>query len=129
MKLLIFLLISVFCFSFCPITEKVIGHSKPGFYVYIEDFTSRSQYKFIVESKDSVDVIFNQFFKSELELGEVDNPISIYNRKHSFYVARVTVYKTSNGTRRFRNLNYPEVYIKRNKTLPTVRTPRRIVIF
>jgi len=114
------LISALICFSFRPMTDKVANNARPGFYISIEDFTDRTNHEFIVESKDSVDGIFNQFFKSELELGEINNPISIYNRKHSFYVARVNVYETPAGEKKFKHLKYSSVYVKRTKLKPAV---------
>ncbi len=115
MKVLVLLLVSVFCFSFRPSTEKAESNSHNGFYIHVEDLTDRSYHKYIVESKDSVDVIFNSFFNSELELGNVDRPITIYNGKRNFYIARVTVFEDSNGKKNFKHLKYPKVYTKRSK--------------
>lgn len=112
MKLLIVLLISVFCFSFGPTTGKVENNTHQGFYIFVKDFTDRTYHKFVVETKDSVNIIFNHFFNSELELGDIDRPISIYNGKHNFYIARVTVLKKSNGKKNFKHLKYPNVYEK-----------------
>jgi hypothetical protein len=86
----------------------------------VEDFTNRSNHKFIVESKDSVNIIFEQFFQSELELGNVDRPITIFNGKRNFYIARVTVSEKSNGELSFRHLKYPNVYNKRSKLKPVI---------
>ena len=66
MKMLAVLFVSMFCLSFCPSTEKVENNSKSGFYIYVEDFTDRTNHKYIVETKDSVNTIFNYFFNSEL---------------------------------------------------------------
>ena len=74
MRVFYFLLISMSLFSFCPLTEKTANNSRPGFYVFVEDHTDRTFHKFIVESKDSVDNIFEHFFESELDLGNVDHP-------------------------------------------------------
>ena len=106
MKLSFILLISVFLFSFGPTSEKVENSSRPGFYIVVEDYTDRTFHKYIVESKDSV--------------GEINHPISIYNVKRSFYVARVTVYESSDGKKKFRNLKYASVYIKRSKLKPVI---------
>jgi len=118
MKTLFILLISLFCISFCPTTEKEVKNSNvefsSGFYIVVEDFTDRTDHKFIVESKDSVNIIFKQYFESELELGNVNNPISIFNRKYSFYIARVNVFEKPNGKKSFRNLKYASVYRKRS---------------
>jgi len=118
MKMLAVLFVSMFCLSFCPSTEKVENNSKSGFYIYVEDFTDRTNHKYIVETKDSVNTIFNYFFNSELELGDVDRPISIYNGKRSFYIARVTVFEQPNGKKNFRHLKYPSVFHKRAKLRP-----------
>jgi hypothetical protein len=104
--------------SFKPSTEKAVSNTRPGFYIFVEDFTDRTYHKFIVESRDSVDNIFNRFFHSELELGDVDHPITIYNGKHNFYIARVTVFETSDGRKKFRNLKYADVYKKRSRLKP-----------
>jgi len=112
MKFLLLLLLSVICFSFCPSTEKAENNAGNGFYVFVEDFTNRTNKKYIVESKDSVNTIFEDFFNSELELGKVDRPITIYNGEHNFYVARVKIFKKSNGEKGFKNLKYPNVHIK-----------------
>lgn len=112
MKFLLFLLLSVIFFSFCPSSEKAENDAGNGFYIFVEDFTNRTNHKYIVETKDSVNTIFEYFFNSELELGKVDRPITIYNGKHNFYVARVNVFKKSNGKKGFRNLKYPNVYKK-----------------
>lgn len=105
-------------FSFCPSTEKAESNSRPGFYIFVEDHTDRTYHKFIVESKDSVNNIFEHYFESELNLGEVDHPISIYNGKRNFYIARVTVFVTPDGKKKFKNLKYSNVYIKRAKLKP-----------
>jgi len=115
MKLFVVLLVSVFCFSFRPTAEKVESNSHSGFYIHVEDFTDRTNHKYIVESKDSVNSIFNSFFNSELELGNVDRPITIYNGKRNFYIARVNVFEDSNGKKNFKHLKYPNVFIKRSK--------------
>lgn len=118
MKVFYILLISMGLFSFCPSTEKAENNSRPGFYIFVEDHTDRTFHKYIVESKDSVNNIFEQFFQSELDLGEVDHPISIYNGKRNFYIARVTVFETPEGKKKFKNLKYTNVYVKRAKLKP-----------
>ncbi len=122
MRILSVLLVSMFCMSFYPTpsTEKAVSSTRPGFYIYVEDFTDRTYHKYVVESKDSVDNIFNHFFDSELELGDVDHPITIYNGKRNFYIARVTVFQTPDGKVKFRNLKYSNVYTnkKRSKLKP-----------
>ncbi len=118
MKNSLFLLISLSFFSFGPIYEKIENTTNPGFYITVEDFTDRSNYEYIVESKDSVRIIFGRFFNSELELGDVDQPITIYNGKRNFYIARVAVFKKPNGDLSFRHLKYPNVYTKRGKLKP-----------
>lgn len=120
MRLLGIFLISMAFFSFTPSTEKVENNTRPGFYISVEDFTNRSNHKFIVESKDSVNIIFEQFFSSELELGNVDRPITIYNGKRNFYIARVTVSEKPNGELSFRHLKYEKVYVKRSKLSPAL---------
>lgn len=115
MKTLFILLISIFCFSFCPSIEKVdtnTTNTSNGFYITVKDLTNRTNRKYIVETKDSVKVIFNRYFKTEMELGDIDYPISIYNGKRDFYIARVHVFMKPNGEKKFRHLKYPNVYIK-----------------
>lgn len=118
MKFLFFLLIACISFSFRPSTEKMESNARVGFYIYVKDHTDRTYHKFIVESKDSVNSIFEQFFQSELDLGDIDRPISIYNGKRDFYIARVTVFETPEGKKRFKNLKYEKVYVKRSKLQP-----------
>jgi hypothetical protein len=118
MRISFVLLVSMFCLSFKPTTEKAVNATRPGFYIFVEDFTDRTYHKFIVESKDSVDNIFNRFFNSGLELGDVDHPITIDNGKRNFYIARVTVFETPDGKKKFRNLKYPSVYAKRSRLKP-----------
>ena len=120
MKHLGILLISLSFFSFSPVSEKVENTARPGFYISVEDFTDRSNHEYIVESKDSVNIIFEQFFSSELALGNVDRPITIFNGKRNFYIARVTVSEKPNGELSFRHLKYPNVYVKRSKLTPAV---------
>jgi hypothetical protein len=84
MKTLLVIAIAMSCFSFCPINEKEEPNGRPGFYVLVEDYSARTYQKYLVESKDSVDKIFNNCFNSELRLGEIDSPISIYNVRHNF---------------------------------------------
>jgi hypothetical protein len=115
MKKLCFLLISVFCISFCPSTEKAVINSRNGFYIHVQDFTDRTDHSYILETSDSVNTIFNSFFNTELELGDIDRPITIYNGKFDFYVARVTVFEKPNGKKGFRHLKYPDVYVNRSK--------------
>ena len=115
MKTFSLILIALILVSFCPSTEKTMTNTRAGFYIYVEDFTNRTNYKFIVETKDSVKSIFNSFFDTELELGDVDRPISIYNGKRNFYIARVNVFEQPNGKKNFRHLKYPNVFHKRSK--------------
>lgn len=110
MKLFFVLLVAVFCFSFRPSMERAVSVSNTGFYISVEDHVNRMHHKYIVESKDSVNQIFQSFFNSELELGDVDRPISIFNGKRDFYIARVNVYVKPNGKKDFRHLKYPNVY-------------------
>lgn len=110
MKLLSILIISIFCFSFCPSSEKIESSTHNGYYITVEDHTDRTFHKYLVNSKDSVNIIFNEFFNSELELGNVDRPISIYNGKRDFYIARVTLFDKPNGKKGFKHLKYPNVY-------------------
>jgi hypothetical protein len=117
MRLFGVLLIAVFCFSFRPSTEKALSSSSNGYYIFVEDLTDRTNHKYIVQSRDSVDVIFNLFFESELELGLVDRPLSIYNGKRDFYVARVNVFTKPNGELSFKHLKYENPYLKGNRRL------------
>ena len=119
MKILILLLISIFSSAFCPSTEEAVKHSKPGFYVFVENYMDGTNNKFIVESKDSLNNIFNSYFNMELELGEVQRPISIYNGNLNFYVARVNVFENPNGKKKFKHLQYPRL-TKRSKLKPAV---------
>jgi len=116
MKTLVILILSLLCLSFCPSTEKaVVENASNGFYIFVKDFTDRTNHKFIVESKDSANIIFKKFLKSELDLGDVDYPISIFNGKRDFYIARVTVFVKPNGEKNFKHLKYPNVYVKASK--------------
>jgi len=122
MKTLSILLVSLLCLSFCPSIEKsAIENTSNGFYITVKDLTNRTYQKYIVESKDSVNIIFNKYFKSEIELGDVDYPISIYNGKRDFYIARVNVFVKPNGEKNFKNLKYPKVYIKAAKKRSPVK--------
>jgi hypothetical protein len=121
MKIRFLVLIAVFCFSFRPSIQKASSTSTAsnGFYVFVNDFTERTKHSYIVESRDSVDVLFKLFFESELELGDVNRPLTIYNGEHDFYVARVNVFHKSNGKLGFNNLKYPKLKMtKRNKLDP-----------
>lgn len=117
MRVRLLLLVAIFCFSFRPSTQKDSSHATDGFYVFVEDHTNRTFHKYLVESKDSVNSIFNAYFKSELELGDIDRPISIYNGKLDFYIARVSIFE-QNGKKNFRHLKYPNIYTKRPKLSP-----------
>lgn len=112
------LFIAVLGFSFCPSIEKTENSTSNGYYIFVEDFTDRTNHKYIVETKDSVDNIFYFYLKSELELGKVDRPITIYNGKHNFYVARVNIFRKPNGKMGFKHIKYPNVYNKRSKLKP-----------
>jgi len=118
MKICFVFLLAIFCFSFRPSTEKTVSNTSNGFYVFVEDHTDRTYHKYIVESKDSVNSIFNYFFNTELELGDIDRPISIYNGKFDFYIARVTVFEQPDGKKTFKHLKYPSVYSKRSRLKP-----------
>lgn len=111
MRNLFILIIAISFLSFRPTSEKVESVAHNGFYITIEDHTDRTYHKYLVEDRDSVNIIFNSFFDSELELGNVDRPISIFNGKRDFYIARVTVYKKPNGKKGFKHLKYPNVYV------------------
>jgi hypothetical protein len=113
MKALTFILIVFFCYSFCPSTKNSLVGKSNGYYITVKDLTDRTYHSFIVDEKDSVDIIFNKYFAGELDLGELDYPISIYNGKQDFYVARVNIFLKSNGEKGFKNLKYPKVYKKR----------------
>ena len=67
-------------------------------------------HEYIIESKDSANIIFKKYFISELDLGDVEYPISIYNSQHDFYIARVNVFVKPNGKKNFKHLDYPNVY-------------------
>ena len=119
MKTLYILLISVFCFSFCPSVENAAtntNNTSNGFYITVKDLTNRTYQKYIVENRDSVNIIFNKYFNSEMELGDIDYPISIYNGKRDFYIARVNIFVKQNGKINFKNLKYPNVYIKSTRS-------------
>ena len=115
MKTFSILLISFLCYSFCPSVEKAVDNSSNGFYISVIDHTDRTTHSYIVESRDSANIIFNKYFESELNLGEVDYPITIFNGKRDFYIARVNVFVKSNGKRDFKHLFYPNVYDKKSK--------------
>lgn len=120
MKLLYIILLSVFCFSFFPSTEKTTN-STSGFYIFVEDFSDKTYHKYIVESKDSVNRIFKSFLKSELELGDLQKPISIYNGDLNFYIARVNIIVKPNGEKSFKHLKYPKEKInKRSSAKPVL---------
>lgn len=118
MRTLFVLLIAISFLSFRPSAGKTESTVRQGFYIHVQDHTDRTFHKFIVESKDSVDNIFERFFESELDLGEVDRPITIFNGKRDFYIARVTVFETPDGKKKFKNLKYSSVYVKRAKLKP-----------
>jgi hypothetical protein len=117
MRMFCFLVISFLSFSFCPSTEKSTKDSKSGFYIFVEDFSNHSYNKYIVESRDSVNTIFEKYFFSELELGDIQNPIYISNINQSFYIARVHVFENANGKKTFKHLKYPKNN-KRTKLKP-----------
>jgi len=117
MKMFCLLAISILSLSFRPSTEKSTKNSTSGYYVFVEDFANRSYDKFIVESRDSVNTIFEKYFFSELELGDIQNPIYISNVNHSFYIARVQVFENENGKKTFKHLKYPKNN-KRGKLKP-----------
>lgn len=112
MRVFYLLLISVSLFSFRPSTEKAVSESNFGYYIHVKDYTDRTFHSYVVKSRDSVDVIFEKFFTSELDLGEIDYPLTIFNGKRDFYIARVTVHTKQNGELGFKNLRYPKVYNK-----------------
>lgn len=116
MKTLFIVLISLSCLSFCPSTKESSVATSNGFYVSVKDLTDRSYHEYIVETKDSVNIIFSKYFQTELELGNVDYPISIYNGKRDFYIARVFVFEKANGKKDFKHLKYPDVYDKSSKS-------------
>jgi hypothetical protein len=127
MKTLLILLISLSCLAFCPSTKEAAVLSSNGFYVSVKDLTDRTYHEYIVETKDSANSIFNKYFETELELGNVDYPISIYNGKRDFYIARVFVFVKPNGKKDFRHLKYPNVYVRNSKNKR--RTPVEPAIF
>ena len=117
MKTLAILLLSLFCLSFCPSTnEPAVDIASNGFYISVIDHTDRTHHEYIVESRDSVNIIFEKYFESELSLAKVDYPISIFNSKRDFYIARVNVFVKENGKLGFRHLKYPNVYVKKQKS-------------
>jgi hypothetical protein len=116
MKTLFILLLSLTFLSFRPSTKEAAIASSNGFYVSVKDHTDRTYHEFIVESKDSANNIFNKYFETELELGNVDYPISIYNGKRDFYIARVFVFEKPNGKKDFKHLKYANVYEKKSKS-------------
>ncbi len=118
MKNITIFVLAFVCLSFCPSAEKLEKEEiafRSGFHITVNDFTTRKFHEYIVESRDSVNIIFTNFFNSELDLGEVNRPISIYNGEHDFYIARVNVYDKANGKVSFKNLKYPPVYKNANK--------------
>ena len=124
MKFFTFLLISFLCFGFCPSTEKAIVSNSNGFYISVKDLTDRSFHEFILDDKDSANIVFNKYFQGELDLGEVDYPISIFNGKRDFYVARVNVFVKSNGEKSFKHLKYAKVFQKNEAEGNNGRKPR-----
>lgn len=112
MRSLLFTLVVLCLYSFRPSMEKAETTYRNGFYITISDHENKSYKKYIIESKDSVNNLFNQYFNNELELGEVEKPISIFNGDLSFYIARVSVYQKANGKTNFKHFKYP---IERNK--------------
>ncbi len=121
MKMLFILLISIFSFSFCPSPETNNKQYNAGFYIFVENLKDRSYNKFIVETKDSALTIFKSYFKTELELGEVQNPISIFNGDLNFYIARVNVFISPDGKKNFTHLNYPGIGKKNLKLKKRLR--------
>jgi len=116
MKTFLIFLCAFSSLSFCPVTEKDDNKSHSGFYIVVSDHTDRTNHKYIVEEKDSLKNIVRTFLNSELELGDIDRPISIYNGKQDVYIARVTVIEKPNGKKDFRHLKYPPVYTNPSKT-------------
>ena len=127
MKTFLFLMISLFFLSFRPSTKEAAVSSSNGFYVSVKDLTDRTYHEYIVETKDSANSIFNKYFETELELGNVDYPISIYNGKRDFYIARVFVFVKPNGKKDFKHLKYPNVYVRNSKS--NKRAPIEPAIF
>ncbi|WP_321288221.1 hypothetical protein [uncultured Sunxiuqinia sp.] len=123
MKSILVIAISLFCLSFTKTegNEEANDASdhKNGYYILVEDYTDRTNHKYLVESKDSVDVIFNNFFESQLALGKINYPISIDNGQTSFFVARVKLFESRNGKTKFKHLKYPKIYNKRKQQDPT----------
>ena len=118
MRTLLLFAVLVFCFSLSYAAKKDEPAAKSGYYILVEDYTDRSNHTYLLESKDSVDVIFDQFFKTELELGNINYPITIDNGKQSFFVARVELFESKNGKTHFKHLKYPKIYNKRKQTDP-----------
>jgi hypothetical protein len=122
MKVRIVLLFAIFCFSFRPSIQKTssVASASNGFYILVDDFTDRTKHSYIVQSRDSVDVIFKLFFESELELGDVNRPITIFNGEHDFYVARVSVFQKTDGKLSFHHLKYPKIKVTKRARLAPV---------
>ena len=121
MKTLLAVVAVAFCFySFCYISDKDEPSPKSAYYIVVEDFTDNTAYKYLVESKDSADRIFDRFFASELSLGNVDHPITIYNLKHNFYIERVELFETKNGKTKVKHLKYDDIRGKRKQLDTTV---------
>ena len=127
MKTLFILLISLSCLSFCPSTnEPAVENASNGFYISVIDHTDRTHHEFILESKDSVNMIFEKYFQTELSLADLDYPISIFDSKRDFYLARVNVFVKSNGKKGFKHLKYPDVYVKNAKMSKRKPLPEQI---
>jgi len=126
MKTLLILLVCLLCMSFYPSTKEAAATSSNGFFVSVKDLTDRTYHEYIVQTRDSANVIFNKYFEAELELGNIDYPISIYNGKRDFYIARVFVYEKPNGKLDFKHLKYANVYDKSSKSKKRAPVPPAI---
>ena len=124
MKTLSILIVALFCFSFVSPPEKEnpeATNTKSGYYIFVEDYVEHANYKYLVESKDSVNKIFDHFFASELALGKVNRPMSIYNLKSSFYIEPVQLFESKNGKTKFRHMKFTTNFTKKRKQQdPTV---------
>jgi len=118
MKTLLAVIVSLWSYSFAFAAEKEESKTKSGYYIVVEDYTDQSSSTYLVESKDSADVIFDHFFESELVLGKVNYPISIDNGKQNFFIARIELFESKNGKMKFKHLKYPKISKRRKQQDP-----------
>lgn len=100
---------------------SAVTSTQSGFYIFVEDYVNHENHKYLVASKDSVNKIFDHFFASELTLGIVDHPMSIYNLKHSFYIEPVTLFEAKNGKQKFKHLKFQTTFKKPDQELKLQR--------